>query len=57
MNALRKQGWIELDGTGTENWQGGNYRISDSGRTSMNDPTHPWAVMHGSDEDGDMTAT
>ena len=57
LNALRKQGWIELDGTGTENWQGGNYRITDSGRTLMDDQAHPWVSMHGSDEDGDMTAT
>ena len=37
LNALRNQGWIELDGTGTENWQGGNYRITDSGKAFIND--------------------
>ena len=57
LNALRKQGWIELDGTGTENWQGGNYRITDSGWTLMNDPAHPWVSMHGSDVDWGMTDT
>ena len=57
LNALRKQGWIELDGTGTENWQGGHYRITDSGRTLMKDPTNPWVSMHGSDEDWGMTDT
>jgi hypothetical protein len=57
LHALRKQGWIELDGSGTRNWQGGNYRISDSGSTLMKDPTHPWVSMHGSEEDGDMTDT
>ena len=57
LHALRKQGWIELDNTGARNWQGGNYRITPSGRTLMDDPAHPWVSMHGSDEDGDMTAT
>ena len=57
LHALRKQGVIESDSTGARNWQGGNYRITPSGRTLMDDLTHPWAVMHGSDEDGDMTAT
>ena len=52
LHALRKQGWIELDGTGTRNWQGGHYRITDSGRTMVHDPTHPWAAMHALDEDG-----
>ena len=55
LRTLRKQGVIESDSTGARNWQGGNYRISDLGRTSMNDPTNPWVSMHGSD--GDMTAT
>ena len=55
--ALSKQGVIESDSTGNRNWQRGNYRITPSGRTLVDDPTHPWAVMHGSDEDGDMTAT
>ena len=41
LNALRKQGWIELDGTGTENWQGGNYRITDAGKAFADNPTRP----------------
>ena len=57
LHALRKQGVIESDSTGARNWQGGNYRITDSGRTLIQDPTHPWAAMHGSDEDGGMMAT
>ena len=57
LNALRKQGWIEHDSTGARNWQGGNYRITDSGRTLVDDPSHPWAAMHALDEDGDMMAT
>ena len=57
LHALRKQGVIESDSTGARNWQGGNYRISDSGRTLINDPTNPWAAMHGSDEDWGMTDT
>ena len=57
LHSLKKQGVIESDSTGTRNWQGGNYRITPSGITLMDNPTHPWAVMHGSDEDGDMTAT
>ena len=57
LHALRKQGVIESDSTGARNWQGGNYRITDSGRTLVNDPTHPWAAMHALDEDGDMMAT
>ena len=57
LHALRKQGVIESDSTGARNWQGGNYRISDSGRTLINDPTNPWVSMHGSDEDWGMTDT
>ena len=57
LHALRKQGVIESDSTGASNWQGGNYRISDSGRTLINDPTNPWVSMHGSDEDWGMTDT
>ena len=57
LHSLKKQGVIESDSTGTRNWQGGNYRITPSGITLMDNPTHPWAVMHGSDEDGGMTAT
>ena len=41
LNALRKQGWIELDGTGTENWQGGHYRITDAGKAFADNPTRP----------------
>ncbi len=37
LHALRKRGLIELDGTGTENWQGGNYRITDSGKAFIDD--------------------
>ena len=37
LHALRKQGVIESDSTGTRNWQGGNYRITDSGMTFIND--------------------
>ena len=57
LHALRKQGVIESDSTGARNWQGGNYRITPSGRTLMNDPTNPWVSMHGSDEDWGMTDT
>ena len=56
LHSLKEQGVIESDSTGTRNWQGGNYRITPSGWTLMNDPAHPWVSMHGSDEDGDMTA-
>ena len=46
LHALRKQGWIELDGTGTENWQGGNYRITDSGKTFINDLKYRRKTVH-----------
>ena len=57
LNALRKQGVIESDSTGARNWQGGNYRITDSGRALVDDLTNPWVSMHGSDEDWGMTDT
>ena len=57
LHELRKQGWIELASSGAKNWQGGNYWISDSGRTLINDPTNPWVSIHGSGGDWDMTDT
>ena len=51
LHSLKEQGVIEPSNSGARNWQGGNYRISDSGRTLINDPTNPWVSMHGSDED------
>jgi len=38
--ALRKQGWIELDNTGARNWEGGTYRVTDIGKTFINDLKH-----------------
>jgi len=35
--ALRKQGWIEADSTGARNWQGGTYRVTDTGKTFVDD--------------------
>ena len=40
LHALRKQGWIELDNTGARNWQGGDYRITDTGKAFINDLKH-----------------
>ena len=57
LHSLKEQGVIEPSNSGARNWQGGNYRISDSGRTLINDPTNPWVSMHGSDEDWGMTDT
>ena len=57
LHSLKEQGVMESDSTGTRNWQGGNYRITPSGWTLMNDPAHPWVSMHGSDEDWGMTDT
>ena len=37
LHALRKQGWIELDNTGARNWQGGTYRITDTGKAFVDD--------------------
>ena len=37
LHSLKEQGVIESDSTGTRNWQGGNYRITDSGMTFIND--------------------
>ena len=41
LHALRKQGLIEPIGSGAENWQGGTYRITDTGKTFINDLKHP----------------
>ena len=57
LHALRKQGTIEPARSGAKNWQGGHYRITESGRILMKDPTNPWVSMHGSDEDWGMTDT
>ena len=46
LHSLKEQGVIEPSNSGARNWQGGNYRITDSGRTLIQDPTHPWAAMH-----------
>ena len=35
--ALRKQGWIEADSTGARNWQGGTYRVTDTGKAFVDD--------------------
>ena len=41
LHALRKQGLIEPIGSGAKNWQGGDYRITDTGKTFINDLKHP----------------
>ena len=46
LHALRKQGWIELDNTGARNWQGGDYRITDTGKTFINDLKHRRKTVH-----------
>ena len=40
LHALRKQGVIELIGSGAKNWQGGDYRITDIGKAFINDLKH-----------------
>ena len=57
LHSLKEQGVIEPANSGARNWQSRNYRISDSGRILINDPTNPWVSMHGSDDDWDMTDT
>ena len=46
LHALRKQGWIELDNTGARNWQGGDYRITDTGKAFINDLKHRRKTVH-----------
>ena len=41
LHALRKQGLIEPIGSGAKNWQGGDYRITDTGKAFINDLKHP----------------
>ena len=41
LHALRKQGLIEPIDSGAKNWQGGTYRITDTGKAFINDLKHP----------------
>mgnify|MGYP000666306607 CR=1 FL=1 len=40
LHALRKQGLIEPIDSGAKNWQGGDYRITDTGKAFINDLKH-----------------
>ena len=40
LHALRKQGLIEPIDSGAKNWQGGTYRITDTGKAFINDLKH-----------------
>ena len=46
LHALRKQGLIEPISSGAENWQGGTYRITDTGKTFINDLKHRRKTVH-----------
>jgi hypothetical protein len=46
LHALRKQGLIEPIGSGAQNWQGGTYRITDSGKAFINDLKHRQKTVH-----------
>ena len=46
LHALRKQGLIEPIGSGAKNWQGGTYRITDTGKTFINDLKHRRKTVH-----------
>ena len=46
LHALRKQGLIEPIDIGAKNWQGGDYRITDTGKTFINDLKHRRKTVH-----------
>ena len=46
LHALRKQGLIEPIDSGAKNWQGGDYRITDTGKTFINDLKHRRKTVH-----------
>ena len=46
LHALRKQGLIEPIDRGAKNWQGGTYRITDTGKTFINDLKHRRKTVH-----------
>ena len=46
LHALRKQGLIEPIDSGAKNWQGGDYRITDTGKAFINDLKHRRKTVH-----------